>query len=769
MHTASLDLQAEMQRLPGLPLTTTVEPLTLLQAVLSRLSLLGMQQGELRPRDIRSLRDEEGRAAPAALLERFRRLPAAEQGRLPALLNGLGKLQAAAGDFEGAKTTFSEVARVATEPSARAEARCNTFRVALEQRKWDEALGALQEAAKIEPKRFAPFPLDRYAPQRILGAGGGGVAFLCKDASTGESVVVKALHAADLERSADNIFREAKLLTQLALPVLGGARECGFAAPEEQARPYLVLEYFPGGTLQQFVQQRGMLTPPQLLAVAVPIAQALRVAHGHGLLHRDLRPANVLVRKEGDRWRVKVIDFGLTLKRSLVDGMTARAPGEETLLSQSAADLLLYAAPEQLGRQPGVKSGSFSDVYAFGKMCCFALFGTTEPKRRQWSSIPEGLAELLDRCTEPGLEQRHLGFDPVLRVLSVLAAAPGPAAPVVAQPPERSAPVPPSAPSSAKEYQERAAAHLQKRDADQAIADATEATRLDPRYAPAYATRAAAYRMKGEPDRAITDAEEAIRLDPQLALGYFNRAEAHRMKGAIDQTIADASEAIRLDPKYAPSYGTRAEAYLAKGEYDQAIADATEALRLAPRAVPAFGTRAAAHRMRGEYDQSIADATEALRLNPQFAFAWFTRATSCLGKGAFDQAIADATEAIRLVPTAAPAFGSRAAAHLGRKDLDQAIADATEALRLDPRYAAAYGTRAEAHRMKGEYDRAIADAAAAVRLDPNSPLAYGTRGSAFRLKGDFISAIADLTEALRLNPQIGWVRQQLELAQRRER
>src|SRR5262249_351892 len=157
MHTASLDLQAEMQRLPGLPLTNTAEPLTLLQVVLSRLSLLGMQQGELRPRDIRSLRDEEGRAAPAALLERFRRLPAAEQGRLPALLNGLGKLQAAAGDFEGAKTTFSEVARVATEPSARAEVRYNTFRVALEQRKWDEALAAVQEAAKLDPKRFAPF------------------------------------------------------------------------------------------------------------------------------------------------------------------------------------------------------------------------------------------------------------------------------------------------------------------------------------------------------------------------------------------------------------------------------------------------------------------------------------------------------------------------------------------------------------------------------------------------------------------------------------
>src|SRR5439155_20449789 len=307
------------------------------------------------------------------------------------------------------------------------------------------------------------------------------------------------------------------------------------------------------------------------------------------------------VRKEGDHWRIKVIDFGLSLKRGTVEAMAARVPGGETLLGQSAADVSLYAAPEQLSRLAGVKPGTYSDVYAFGKLCCFALFGTTEPKRRQWSTIPEELAEVLDRCTAAGLEHRHLGFEPILRVLEALATgtAPAPAAPL---PRAAGAPAPAglavvTGPASGKEFQERALSPLAKRDADRAIADATEALRLDPKCAAACATRAAAHRMKGDLDRAFADASEAIRLDPTHALGSFNRAEVHRLRGQTDQAIADASEAIRLDPQYAASYGTRAEGYLARGEFEQAIADATEALRLAPRAAPAFGTRAAAHRM----------------------------------------------------------------------------------------------------------------------------------------------------------------------------
>src|SRR5262245_27795909 len=120
MHVSMLDPQAELQRLNSPPLTNAAEVRALLQEVLARLAPLGMSQGELKPRDARSLRDEDERRLAAALLARFRQLPAADQARLPALLNALGKLQAAAGDFEGAKTIFLEVARAAADTPARA-------------------------------------------------------------------------------------------------------------------------------------------------------------------------------------------------------------------------------------------------------------------------------------------------------------------------------------------------------------------------------------------------------------------------------------------------------------------------------------------------------------------------------------------------------------------------------------------------------------------------------------------------------------------------
>jgi tetratricopeptide (TPR) repeat protein len=132
-------------------------------------------------------------------------------------------------------------------------------------------------------------------------------------------------------------------------------------------------------------------------------------------------------------------------------------------------------------------------------------------------------------------------------------------------------------------YNNRGITYTWQGDFDRAIADLSEAIRLDPTSAGTYNNRGRAYRDKGEDQRAIADLTEAIRLDPKLAMAYYNRGRAHIKVGDLDRAIADFSEAIGLDAGLSrPSYLWRGRLYGLRGELDHAIADFTEAIRHDP-------------------------------------------------------------------------------------------------------------------------------------------------------------------------------------------
>jgi formylglycine-generating enzyme required for sulfatase activity len=402
----------------GVVVETHKEVLDLKEKMQHLLDRMGMPGGLVRPRDSFSIRGEDERQAVKALLARFRQLPLEEQQRLPALLNGLGKLQVGSGDFAGAQHAFAEAARCSPEDSARAEAQHNAYWAALEQQKWDEALAAIQGAASLDPRRFAPFPLHRYEPRCILGAGGFGTAFLCRDANFDIDVVVKTLHTTDLARSLEEVFREARVLHQVSAPAIIGVRDCEYADPAAKARPYIIMEYFPGQSLEARVREHGPLSPAEVVDIAILVARGMTVAHHHGIFRRDLKPDNILVRKVGKVWFVKVIDFGLAMRQPVTEMESPRGPDEKSMLTSSVAGTALYAPPEQLGRLPGVAVGPFSDVYSFGKTFCYALFGTTEPNCSQWGAVPKELAELLKKCIESVPEHRHASFATVLPALA---------------------------------------------------------------------------------------------------------------------------------------------------------------------------------------------------------------------------------------------------------------------------------------------------------------------------------------------------------------
>ncbi|MGZ3361542.1 MAG: tetratricopeptide repeat protein [Xanthobacteraceae bacterium] len=132
-------------------------------------------------------------------------------------------------------------------------------------------------------------------------------------------------------------------------------------------------------------------------------------------------------------------------------------------------------------------------------------------------------------------------------------------------------------------YNVRGATYVERSDLDRAIADFSEAIRLDPRSALAYNNRGRAYREKGDDNRAIADLNEAIKLDPKLARPYYNRGQAYNNVGDLNRAMADYNEAIRLDPTSPFGYLGRGRVYRERRELDRAIADFAEMVRLAPK------------------------------------------------------------------------------------------------------------------------------------------------------------------------------------------
>lgn len=408
-HAAVLDIQEEQKR------QGTVGR-EVYDAVIDVQRKLDLLQREVRPRDSLSVRSDAERRLVREVVNRYRALPEDQRRELPALLNAVGKLEVAAGDFQAAGRDFRAVAELVTDRTARAEASFNAYRAALERRDWDAALAALQTAVELDEARFAPFPISKYEPLRILGAGGFGVAFHCRHRQLNADVVVKTLHADGLERGVDEVFAEARALWALDHPSIIRLLDCGYADPVKGERPHFVMHYFDGPTLAEQAR-RSPLTADDLVSVARQMAEGLQAAHQRNILHRDVKPGNVLLRRDGDGWRVKLIDFGLALRR---DTVRSTVTGGQTLHGSSIAGTLDYAAPEQMGRLEGVEPGPCSDVYGFGKTCCYALFQTPTPLARHWRSLPERLADLLESCLEESPERRPSNMQAILKRLDEL-------------------------------------------------------------------------------------------------------------------------------------------------------------------------------------------------------------------------------------------------------------------------------------------------------------------------------------------------------------
>ena len=198
---------------------------------------------------------------------------------------------------------------------------------------------------------------DRYRLERKLGSGGMADVWLAEDQELGRHVAVKILHEryANDEQFVERFRREATHAAGLSHPNIVSIYDRGVAGGSY----YIVMEYIEGRTLKELIVTRGPCPVPVAISYTRQILAALRYAHKNGIIHRDIKPHNVLVDREG---RVKVADFGI-----------ARAGASEMTEAGSIVGTAQYLSPEQARGAPVDES---SDLYSTGIVLYELLTGT---------------------------------------------------------------------------------------------------------------------------------------------------------------------------------------------------------------------------------------------------------------------------------------------------------------------------------------------------------------------------------------------------------
>jgi non-specific serine/threonine protein kinase len=270
-------------------------------------------------------------------------------------------------------------------------------------------------------------PFEVRAP---IGSGGMGDVFLAHDARLERLVALKLMlpRLSEQEGPLGRFAREARAASALNHPNILVVYETGVY----EGRPYIATEYVPGRTLRQMVSA-GRLSISDSLGVAVQIASALKAAEDAGIVHRDVKPENVMLRPDG--W-VKVLDFGLA-KRLVPREVT---PESDTAVD-TAPNLVLgtvrYMSPEQAR---GQEVDTRSDVWSLGAVLYEMITGRPPfagetgsdtlagilleepPPLRDFvhGPLPDGLQGVVSQALRKRRDERYPGFGPLLRDLEEL-------------------------------------------------------------------------------------------------------------------------------------------------------------------------------------------------------------------------------------------------------------------------------------------------------------------------------------------------------------
>lgn len=654
---------------------------------------------------------------------------------------------------------------------------------------FDPALPALIFAVRrIILSRMTGRTILHYVIAEQLGAGGMGAVYRAQDTKLGRDVALKFLPASyqyDPDRR-ERFFREARAASALRSPNTAAIYDIG----EYDGSSFIVMEFVEGVTLSKMLGH-GPLPVADAINIALQVADALDEAHSAGIVHRDIKSANLIVTERG---LVKVLDFGLAKFTGDLSGISNKGDSDPTarLGQETVAGLVLgtvsYMSPEQaLGQQVDHRSDIFSlGVVTYEMLTAKLPFNGESPTEiidRILHQEPPAIARLnygvpqeFERIVRKTLEKdaafryqaaREMYID--LRTLQRDVESSNRTGAVNAYPTERGAehqatallsdtrPVttnPSLAPPSPK--LENAVAvmtfsNITGEPSDEwigsGIAETVTSDLKKVRGLSVIGRERTFEVLKDIQTGALNDFDESVAIDIGRRLaaawilgGGFQRiGEMIRITArVIDVNTGEVIRTVKIDGKISEIFNLQ----------DKIVYELSQGLKI-------------------ELGTSEIDEIEAYETQSVEAYESFSRGMINLRNGSrdsLDRAIYYFEKAADEDPNYAGAWAALSAAYdlkggfLSIPELShKAVEFAEKAIALNPRLSHAHQFLGGAYSTLGRYDEAIAAMNEAVRLEPNNAGAHGSLARAYWLgKGMVEEAIIELEHAVSINPQAGY-------------
>lgn len=448
-----------------------------------------------------------------------------------------------------------------------------------------------------------------YRLMRKLGGGTFGDVYLGEHTKDNTPAAIKVLQAR-LNNSEDlkDYINEIRTLFRLQHPNIVPLLDFGI----ERDTPFLIMAYAPNGTLRQ---PKGTRLPlDTVVSYIQQIAEALQCAHDRKLIHRDVKPDNIL---SGPNSQIWLSDFGIV----------SIAQSSRSLNTQDGAGTIPYMAPEQIQGKPRIASDQYAlGIIAYEWICGSRPFnGTTieiaiqhaqaqpPPLREQVPTLAPAIEQVVLRALEKDYENR---FRDVREFAQALTAA------VRRQVGYLPSSQPKLMLQKAKDqWIEEGSTYSELGKYKEAIEVYSRAIGLAPVDAEVYNIRGNAYSEIKQYKQAVEDYNRSIELDPLYADTYYNRGNAYFELKEYVKAVEDYTRSIELDPQSADAYNNRGNTYTELKEYQRALKDYDQAIELDPRYADAFGNRGLVYYYRNDYKRAIQDFDYALQLDP--GITWF--------------------------------------------------------------------------------------------------------------------------------------------------